>query len=185
MRKLILFPLLAFVFACTDTMPVDPSIEPNLFSLEKKAHPNSTTYTLNLMPNLECEECVPADIHVTPGGMWHFSHGINGFLLTGDLVGEALIYLGEHALHLNSETGSGLTNGTVRVELIEPEVGAFDCKAQGTFDGYMPPDYLYVESGRWFNCIGSGAFDGKRMLLHNTNEANPGLPFYTAEAQIW
>ena len=137
------------------------------------------------MQDFECEECVPFEQRLTPSLIAHFSNGTNGFFVTGDLEGYALISGGSGTGQFNLRSGEGIGSGTLHVDLTAPGVGAFDCHWHASWEGYMPPDWLYIEYGKWFNCKGSGDFEGKRMVLWNDNAETPGLPYNQGIAEIW
>jgi len=185
MRSLVLFPIVVFGLSCTDVILTEPSMEPELEVRFTADHAKRTQYEVQFMADSECDQCAPWEERVTPSLMYHTGGGTNGFFVTGDLEGYALISGGKNAANVNFRTGEGIGSGTLHVDLTAPAEGAFDCHWHASWEGYMPPDWIYVEYGKWFNCKGSGAFEGKQMVLWNDNSANPGWPLNEGLAEIW
>ncbi len=185
MRKLLLLSFLALVSACADGTPIAPPMEPEMDLMMAAANAGRTQYVVQFMADFECDQCSPWDEHFTPSMSYHSGNGTNGFFVTGELEGYALISGGTNAANVNFRNGKGTGSGTLHVDLTLPAEGAFDCHWHASWEGYMPPDFMYVEYGKWFNCKGSGAFEGKQMVLWNDNSANPGWPYNEGVAEIW
>jgi hypothetical protein len=185
MKKLLLLPLFFFGLGCGDHPLAEPVGEPEMDPVVTADGVMRTQYDVQLMADFECDLCAPWDERLTPSMMYHTGGGTNGFFVTGDLVGYALISGGTNAANVNFRTGKGVGSGTLHVDLTSPAEGAFDCHWHASWEGYMPPDWIFVEYGKWFNCKGSGAFEGKRMVLWNDNAANPGWSYNVGIAEIW
>lgn len=185
MRSPFLIPFLALALACTDTTLIEPPTGPELDPVVAADKAGRTQYVVQFMADFECDQCSPWEERVTPSMLYHTGNGTNGFFVTGELEGYALISGGTNAGNVNFRTGKGIGSGTLHVDLTQPAEGAFDCHWHATWEGYMPPDWIYVEYGKWFNCKGFGAFEGKQMTLWNDNAANPGWPYNEGIAEIW
>ena len=82
------------------------------------------------------------------------------------------------AYNINLNTGHGVANGRSILNLTEPAVGTFECKAHAEWSGW-------VEQVRYFGCKGTEEFEGKRMRVWATDEANPMSGEYQGTAEIW
>jgi hypothetical protein len=179
MRKLLFLPFLALVFACSDTTLVEPPVEGELdlvVTAEKKAAPE--VYVFQGHRDWFCGEddgCLPGTSHTTPSNVAH-GKGIKIRLnLTGELVGELWVTVN---YNLNLNTGHGVANGISVLNLTEPGIGSFECKAHADWSAW-------VEHVKYFGCIGTGDFEGKRMRVWATDELNPMSGEYEGTAEIW
>jgi len=189
MRKLAFLPLIALVLSCSDSTLVQPPIETELAvtqaSAKGLAEGQRTQYAIQFVQDAFCTDCDPMEMWMTPSMIVHFGNGTNGFFLTGELEGYALISAGTNGAMANFRNGKAVGSGILHVDLTVPKVGAFDCHWHAQWENYAPPFDTYVEYGKWFNCKGSGGFEGERMVLWNDNSATPGLPLNTGIAEIW
>lgn len=185
MRKLLFYSLLVLMVGCSDSTPLDLSPDANMTLVVKEAPPWAEIYSFVFTLDPGCPECTPSGARVTPSGVMHLGDGVNGFDLTGGLVGRALVLFPSNAVHGTTRTGRFVATASGHIELTQPAVGTFDCMIRAKDEGYVPPFFLFVETGTWFNCKGSGAFEGKRMVLEYNNAANPGGGPFAAVARIW
>lgn len=179
MRKLWFLPLFAFPLACGEATFVEPPVERELGvsgSVEKEVAPE--VYAIQAHRDWLCGEdegCLPGTSHTTPSGVTH-GRGLKiRATLTGDLAGELWVMV-DYNINLN--TGHGVANGRSILNLTEPGVGTFECKSHAKWSGW-------VEQVRYFGCKGTEEFEGKRMRVWATDEANPMSGEYEGTAEIW
>ena len=185
MHRLVFLSLLALLIGCNDSTPLDSPVGPELTVIAAADRAMRTQFAVQSAPDPACSECAPFGERLTPSFVGHYSGGTNGFLVTGELEGRALISGGTNSANINLRNGKGSGSGTLHLELTKPKVGAFDCHWHAKWEGYGPPSWAFVEYAKWFNCKGSGQFQGMQMVLWNDNAANPGVPLASGIAEMW
>lgn len=183
---IVLLTLAAFV-GCTDGTMVQP--EPDLavfasnFDNSQFANVNGGVEfqtRLNFVGPL-----APGEVQVTPGGVMHVLGAANLFAFEegGPLEG-TWTFSGKW--HMNMKTGKGKSiNMDGLMVLTAPGTGTFDCTVTGTLEGYLPPDYPFIQYGNFTGCRGTGDFAGMQMKGRFTNEANPGGGNYDFWGVMW
>jgi hypothetical protein len=168
---------------------MEPPMDAEFDVLAASAPPNATEYVFQLTRDWFCGEVEQNDLGCSPGtsnttpSMVNHTKGFKAlFFVTGQLSGELWV-MGD--INVNLRNGKGVANGTVRFSLSDPAEGGFECRVHADYVGYEPPLFAYIEYARYFNCKGSGNFEGQRMVAMLNNEANPGLPIVDGLAKIW
>ena len=193
MRMLALSSLLLFAFACTDANMVqpepDPSVNPAL-----SADPFSNVHGgMEFTAQMVFVGTVnPADLHITPSDVWHGSGLANEFQLTGDIEGLGY-FQGDY--HINTNNGKGRSISQPSLTVIEGSTwgmtGTFVCNNTSRIQDFSLTDpETMMQAGNMTGCLGTGDFEGMRMNVRLSNEANPGnggaeVTFYDFWGVIW
>jgi hypothetical protein len=173
MRRLIFLPLLVFAVACNDSTLVQPE---NDLTIAADARAARTVVTWQEV----FDQSYAGESFTTPSGVLHMWGIENGFNLTGDLEGYSLVY-GRCQINLNSgEGGCGSITISYAIDeyLSAPVDGGFECAGHTEIEGF--PAAL-VQRG-YFDCKGTGYFEGLHMKAQGTNE---NLPAYQMTGEIW
>lgn len=178
MRYLILLPFLALLVSCADQGLTEPSVDPQFARVAASTPPTATPYYFQGHRDWTCDEadgCLFGTSHTTPSGLAHGKGLKIRLTLDGDLVGELWVMVG---YNLNMNTGHGVANGTALLNLTEPGVGGFECKAHADW-------WDWVEHVKYSGCKGFGDFEGQQMTVWATDEAAPTSGEYEGLAEIW
>lgn len=188
MKKLTVLAVLSFVAACTASDarltpdPVSPG-EPQLTTINDRFTTPSSGW--EFQARLVFTGPIAAgELSMTPSGVMHVTGAANAFDIVGDLVGTNT-FVGNYQIDTRSGRGRAInTEGTF--VLTAPAVGTFECGGSSyLIEEYLPPDYLFVQSGNFAGCNGTGAFEGMHMKGQFTNQANPGVGDYDMWGVIW
>ena len=182
MNRLSLLPVLCVCIGCSEVAdPTSSLVEPLSEPTASQATASATAAkwqfeaTLTFVGTLQ-----PEEVRITPSGVIHGTDLVNEFQSTGDLEG-TFYFIGKY--HLNSRNGQGRSIPfPALLEITSPEAGGFECRGSSKIEGF--PDAL-IQYGVLAGCAGSGDYDGMKMKVRFTNEANPGIWVYEFVGEIW
>lgn len=173
MRKLALIPLLTLVFACNDSTLIEPESNPGITADQEQAREPRQEYTFQFQLEGPLPPEPPPPIQ---DGDFSILRGVsNSFVVEGELAGYAYFTGGAT---LNTITGEAYGSGGMLLVLNAPEVGAFMCRWRATWEGFFASS-----DGEWYECRGTGGFEGMKLRALNNNDRDPAVTDGTAV--IW